>query len=106
MDDIETLFKDQKINLQNELKRRKNLYKKTSALGYIIDSEINDESTNDKIYTKIGIDSYINNMNELSLAMMYFRSLSHKEIFNLYDNLFISEEEIKSVERKYHLYHH
>ena len=100
MDDIETLFKDQKINLQNELKRRKNLYKKTSPLGYIIDSEINDESTNDKIYTKIGIDSYINNMNELSLAMMYFRSLSHKEIFKLYDNLFISEEEIKSVERK------
>ena len=45
-------------------------------------------------------------MNELSLAMMYFRSLSHKEIFKLYDNLFISEEEIKSVERRYHLYHH
>ena len=100
MIDIETLFKDQKINLQNELKRRKNLYKKTSTLGYIIDSEINDESTNDKIYTKIGIDSYINNMNELSLAMMYFRSLSHKEIFKLYDNLYISEDEIKSVERK------
>jgi hypothetical protein len=98
--DIETLFKDQKTNLQNELKRRKNLYKKTSVLGYIIDSEINDESTNDKIYTKIGINSYIDNMNELSLAMMYYRSLSHKEIFNLYDNLFISEEEIKSVERK------
>ena len=100
MEDIETLFKDQKTNLQNELKRRNNLYKKTSVLGYIIDSEINDESTNDKIYTKIGIESYINNMNELSLAMMYFRSLSHKEIFKLYDNLFISEEEIKSVERK------
>jgi len=97
--DIETLFKDQKTNLQNELKRRKNLYKKTSVLGYIIDSEINDENNNDKIYTKIGINSYIDNLDELSLAMMYYRSLSHKEIFNLYNNLYISEEEIKSVER-------
>lgn len=100
MQEIETLFKDQKVNLQNELKRRKNLYKKTSVLGYIVDSEINDESTNDKIYTKIGIDSYIDNKNELSLAMSYYRSLSLKEIFNLYDNLYISEEEINSVERK------
>ena len=97
---LKLYLKIKKINLQNELKKKKNLYKKTSALGYIIDSEVNDESTNDKIYTKIGIDSYISNMNELSLAMMYFRSLSHKEIFKLYDNLFISEEEIKSVERK------
>ncbi len=100
MEDIDDLFKDQKSNLQNELKRRFNLYKKTSTLGYIIDSEINDESNNDKIYTKIGVDSFINNKDELSLALMYYRSLSHKEIFNLYENLFISEEEIKSVERK------
>lgn len=100
MEDMDDLFKDQKSNLQNELKRRFNLYKKTSTLGYIIDSEINDESNNDKIYTKIGIDSFINNKDELSLALMYYRSLSHKEIFNLYENLFISEEEIKSVERK------
>jgi hypothetical protein len=100
MEDMDDLFKDQKSNLQNELKRRFNLYKKTSTLGYIIDSEINDESNNDKIYTKIGVDSFINNKDELSLALMYYRSLSHKEIFNLYENLFISEEEIKSVERK------
>jgi hypothetical protein len=100
MEDIDDLFKDQKNNLQNELKRRFNLYKKTSTLGYIIDSEINDESNNDKIYTKIGVDSFINNKDELSLALMYYRSLSHKEIFKLYENLFISEEEIKSVERK------
>ena len=99
MEDIDDLFKDQKSNLQNELKRRFNLYKKTSTLGYIVDSEINDESNNDKIYTKIGVDSFINNKDELSLALMYYRSLSHKEIFNLYENLFISEEEIKSVER-------
>lgn len=100
MEDMDDLFKDQKSNLQNELKRRFNLYKKTSTLGYIIDSEINDESNNDKIYTKIGVDSFINNKDELSLALMYYKSLSHKEIFNLYENLFISEEEIKSVERK------
>jgi len=100
MEDMDDLFKDQKSNLQNELKRRFNLYKKTSTLGYIIDSEINDESNNDKIYTKIGVDSFINNKDELSLALMYYRSLSHKEIFKLYENLFISEEEIKSVERK------
>ena len=53
--------------IQKTLKR-KNLYKKTSPLGYIIDSEINDESTNDKIYTKIGIDSYINNISTCDTA--------------------------------------
>ena len=100
MEDIDKLFQDQKNNLQIELKRRFNLYKKTSTFGYIIDSEINDESNNDKIYTKIGIDSYINNKDELSLGLMYIRSLSHKEIFNFYNNLFISDEEIKLVERK------
>jgi hypothetical protein len=111
LDQMDELFKNQKSNLVTELKRRKSIYPVKSLVGNIVDSEVN-ISDNEKYVTYSYLDAvqkenhatvlqkYLTDLEERSLAVMYYRSLSHKEIFNIFKNNNLTTDEINSVEHK------
>ena len=111
LDEIDELFKNQKSNLITELKRRKSIYPIKSLVGTIVDSEVN--ISDDKKYVTYTylddvqkenhatvLQKYLNDSDEISLAVMYYRSLSHKELFNIFKNNNLTTDEINSVEQK------
>jgi len=111
LEKIEELFKNQKANLVTELKRRKSVYPVKSLVGNIVDTEINiDPDSKFLTYTyfddtqKVNhvtvLQNYLNNSEEISLAVMYYRSLSHKELHNIFKNKNLTSDEINSVEQK------
>ena len=102
LDKIEEIFKNQKSNLIQELLRRKSVYPIKSWAGTIVDAEIigeNEEDENKKIHVEV-LKKYLNESDELSLATMYYRSLTHKELFNIFKNNNLTAEELSSVEQK------
>ena len=86
LEEFDKLFKNQKSNLLDELKRRKSIYPVKSLLGNIVDSEVNISADkklltyrylndDDKSKHKNLLEKYLNNMDEISLAVMYYRIL-------------------------------
>lgn len=111
LEKIEELFKNQKANLVTELKRRKSVYPIKSLVGNIVDTEINIDPDNKFLtYTYLDetqktnhvsvLQKYLNDSDEISLAVMYYRSLSHKELYNIFKNKNLTSDEINSVEQK------
>ena len=111
LEKIEELFKSQKANLVTELKRRKSVYPIKSLVGNIVDTEINiDPDSKFLTYTYLDetqktnhvsvLQKYLNDSDEISLAVMYYRSLSHKELYNIFKNKNLTSDEINSVEQK------
>ena len=111
LEEFEKLFKNQKSNLIDELKRRKSIYPVKSLIGNIIDSEVNISADRkfltyrylndeDKNKHKNVLEKYLNNMDEISLAVMYCRIISHKELYYTFKNDNISQDEIDAVEHK------
>jgi len=101
LDSIEELFKNQKSNLIQELLRRKSVYP-IKSWGTIVDADIikdNENDDNKKLYIEV-LKKYLNESDELSLATMYYRSLTHKELYNIFKNNNLTEEDINSVEQK------
>jgi hypothetical protein len=102
-------FKDQKGSLVAELIRRRSVYPiKYRLNNSIYDAEIN-ISDSDKSYLniyydndekenhKINLENFLNSNDTISLAVMYYRMLSHKELYSYFKNHSLSEEEKNSV---------
>ena len=111
LEKIGELFKNQKANLVTELKRRKSVYPIKSLVGNIVDTETNIDADNKFLtYTYLDetqktnhmsvLQKYLNDSDEISLAVMYYRSLSHKELYNIFKNRNLTSDEINSVEQK------
>ena len=52
------------------------------------------------------LQKYLNDSDGFSLAVMYYRSLSHKELYNIFKNKNLTSDEINSVDKSQIIFHH
>ncbi len=109
LEKYDTLFNRQKGNLISELVRRQSIYPIKNTAYTVVDSEVNIKEE-DKYYMYRYYDdnqkqnhltvlqSSLNDENLDTLADKYYRSLTLKEIHNIFKNSSITQDEINSVE--------
>ena len=76
--------------LRTEIKNKMNLYPIKGFFGNIIDCErgFNElDSNNDKLNYKMILDNYVNSKNSNTLAVLFYRCHSHKDIYNIIKNI-------------------
>ena len=76
--------------LKTEIKNKMNLYPIKGFFGNIIDCErgFNElDSNNDKLNYKMILDNYVNSKNSNTLAVLFYRCHSHKDIYNIIKNI-------------------